>query len=85
MASHFDAEDNDSLNAKIDQKAAILFRARENKPRLQVTKCFKKTEDGRELVCVERNQDVTDISELKALQHVRVFILYNSSYRQAIG
>jgi hypothetical protein len=75
MVSYLDLEDSESLRRKIDKKASDLFRVRKNKPQLQVTKCYRTIEEGKETICVERNQDVVNMSELKALHHVRELIL----------
>jgi hypothetical protein len=79
MASYLNLEASDVLKAKIDEKAPDLFQARKGKPQLQVNKCCKKkTEDGKETLCIDRDRDVRNISELKALRHVRELVLSNS-------
>jgi hypothetical protein len=75
MTWYLDLEDSESLRMKIDKKASDLFRVRKKKPQLQVTKCYKTVQEGQETICVERNRDVGNISELKALYHVRELIL----------
>jgi hypothetical protein len=81
MASYLTLEDSGSLNAKIDEKASDLFKARKRKPQLQVTKCYKRTtEEGKGTMCIERDQDVRNMFELKTLRHVRELVLSNSRY-----
>ena len=83
MVSYFDLEDSESLRRKIDMKASDLFRVRKNKPQLQVTKCHRTIEEGKETICVEKNRDIRNTSELKALHHVRELILTIAPYRPA--
>jgi hypothetical protein len=78
MASYLNLEDNEGLKARIDKKASDLFKARKGKPQLQVNKCYKKkTDEGKETMCIERDRDVRNMFELKGLRHVRELVLSN--------
>jgi len=76
MASYLNLEDSDNLKAKIDEKASALFHARKGKPQLQVNKCYKKkTDEGKETMCIESSRDVMNMCELKVLRDVRELAL----------
>jgi hypothetical protein len=76
MASYLNLEDNEGLKTKIDDRASHLFKARKAKPQLQVNKCYvKKTDQGREIMCIERDREVRNMFELKGLRHVRELVL----------
>jgi hypothetical protein len=85
MASYLKLEDNEGLKARIDEKASDIFKARKGKPQLQVNKCYKKkTDEGKETMCIERDQDVRNMFELKGLRHVRELVLSNPRYSRVI-
>jgi hypothetical protein len=71
MTAHLNFDDVRSLEAKIDEKAHDLFKAKSGKPQLQVSRLLK-TELGEEktALCFEGSQYIKDLSQLKALEHV---------------
>jgi hypothetical protein len=80
MASYLNLDHSDSLKAKIDKRAPDLFRARKAKPQLRLnSRCKKKTENGHETVCIERDRDVSNMFELKGVRHVREPLLIHST------
>ena len=78
MASYLDLEDGERLKAKINEKAPDLFKARKGKPQLEVYKCQKKTKEGKETVCIERDRDIRNMFDLKPLRNVRELVLSTS-------
>jgi hypothetical protein len=72
MASYRNLDDAGILKAKIDEKAYDLFKAKPEKPQLQVNRLFKTMiGEDKETTCLVRNQNVGDVSQIKALEHVR--------------
>jgi len=72
MALFPNLDDGEGLKVKIDEKAPDLFKSREGKPQLQVNKCYKKkTEEGKEVVCIRTDQEIRNMFEIKALRNVR--------------
>jgi hypothetical protein len=81
MASYLKLEDNKGLQTRINEKASDIFKARKGKPQLQVAKCSKKkTDDDKEIMCIERHRDIRNMFELKGLRHVRELVLSNLRY-----
>jgi hypothetical protein len=71
MASYLNLDESDSLKAKIDERASDTFQSLPGRPQLEVNRHFKKiNEENKELVCVERNPDATNILEIKSLERV---------------
>jgi hypothetical protein len=72
MASYLNLDGTECLKAKIDEKAHDLFKPKPGKPQLQVSRLFKtRTAEGKETTRFVRNQDVGDVSQIKAMEHVR--------------
>jgi hypothetical protein len=71
MVSYLNLDDVEIFNAKIDKNAHDLFKSKPGKPQLQVSRLLKTgTRKGNETVSYVRNQDVANISQMKALEHV---------------
>jgi len=73
MASYLNLDDVGSLKAKIDEKAHDLFKAMPGKSQLQVYRLFKARfgeGKGKEATNFVRNQDVGNVSQIQALEHV---------------
>lgn len=77
MPSYLNLDDVQSLKSKIEDKASNIFQSLPGKPSLQINRHFKKNIEGnKEVVHIVRDQDVRDVSELKALERVRDLVSY---------
>jgi hypothetical protein len=77
MPSYLNLDDVQSLKSKIEDKASHIFQSLPGKPSLQINRHFKKNIEGnKEAVHIVRDQDVRDVSELKALERVRDLVSY---------
>lgn len=71
MASYLNLDENESLKPKIDERAPDTFQSLPGRPQLEVNIHFKKiNEENEEIVCISRNQDVSNALEIKSLEHV---------------
>jgi hypothetical protein len=72
MVSYINPECLESLTTKIEKKAYDLFKAKPGRPQLQVNRLFKtRTAEGKDIRRFEGNQDVLDVSHIRALEAVR--------------
>jgi hypothetical protein len=72
MSPHFNMDDLDSLQMKINSKAPDLFKDRMGQAPLQVSRVFKgRIGKDEETSCFVRNQNVWNNSQIKALKIVR--------------